>query len=107
QFAQIISAGNQANQQLPQAFQQLVCERFSFEQLSAGLSQLAGLKISLLDDEHPAAEERYLDAEGEWRFIFSSEYQKEVMPLQKVYFAEYQVELSVTDPQNRALREFL
>ncbi len=107
QFAQIISAGNQANQQLPQAFQQLVRERFSFEQLSAGLSQLAGLKISLLDDEHPAVEERYLDAEGEWRFTFSSEYQKEVMPLHKVYFAEYQAELSVTDPQSRALREFL
>src|SRR5690554_4913977 len=107
QFAQIISAGNQANQQLPKAFQQLVGERFSVEQLSAGLSQLAGLKISLLDDEHPAAEERYLDAEGEWLFTFSSEYQKEVMPLQKVYFAEYQAELSVTDPQSRALREFL
>src|SRR5690606_41738009 len=65
QFAQIISAGNQANQQLPQAFQQLVGERFSADQLSAGLSQLAGLKVSLLDVECPGTEERYLDAHGE------------------------------------------
>lgn len=107
QLAQIISAGNQANQQFAQAFQQLVAERFSVQLFCAGLAQLPSLKVSLLDDEHPAAEERYLDAEGEWLFSFSSEYQKEVMPLQKVYFAEYQTELSVTDPQDRTLREFL
>lgn len=107
QFAQIISAGNQANLRMPQAFQTLVAERFSAEQYATGLSHLAAIKVSLLADEHPAAAERYLDAEGEWLFTFSREYQKEVMPLQKVYFAEYQAELSVTDPQGRALREFL
>lgn len=107
QFAQLIRAGNQANLRMPLAFQKLVAERFSVEQFTSGLSQLAKIKISLLDDDHPAAAERYLDAEGEWLFSFAAEYQKEVMPLQKVYFDEYQAELSVTDPQNRALREFL
>ena len=64
QLAQMISAGNQANQQLAQAFQQLVAERFSVQLFCAGLAQLPSLKVSLLDDDHPAAEERYLDAEG-------------------------------------------
>ncbi len=107
QFAQIIHAGNQANLSAPQAFQNLVRERFSVDQFAAGLSQLAKLNISLLDDEHPAEEQSYLDSEGEWLFTFSAEYQSKVMPLQPVYFEEYQAELSVTDPQNRALREFL
>lgn len=107
QLAKIIQAGQQANQNIPQAFQKLLAEQFSREQFSAGLGQLAPLKVSLLDDEHPADEQRYLDNEGEWVFNFSAEYQKEVQPLQKHYFNEYQAELSVTDPQNRALREFL
>ena len=107
QLAQMISAGNQANLRMPLAFQTLVGERFSVEQFAAGLSQLGSLKVSLLDDDHPADEERYLDAEGQWLFTFGTEYQKEVMPLQRVYYAEYQAELSVSDPQNRALREFL
>ncbi len=107
QFGQIVSAGNQANLRVPLAFQQLVAERFSAEHFAAGLSQLAALKVSLLDDDHPAEQERYLDAESEWLFTFSAEYQQEVMPLQRIYYVEYQAELSVTDPQNRALREFL
>lgn len=107
QFAQIISAGNQANNTVALAFQTLVRERFSVEQFAAGLSQLANIKVSLLDDEHPADEQRYLDTEGEWLFTFSDDYQTEVMPLQPVYFEEYQAELSVSDAQNRALREFL
>ena len=107
QFAQIISAGNQANNTVALAFQSLVRERFSVEQFAAGLSHLAKIKVSLLDDEHPAEEQRYLDNAGEWLFTFSDEYQTEVMPLQPVYFEEYQAELSVSDAQNRALREFL
>ena len=107
QFAQIISTGNQANKTVPLAFQKLVSERFSAEQFSAGLSHLAKIKVSLLDDEHPADEPRYLDSEGEWLFTFSTAYQAEVMPLQPVFFAEYQAELSVSDAQNRTLREFL
>lgn len=107
QFAQIISTGNQANKTVPLAFQKLVSERFSAEQFSAGLSHLAKIKVSLLDDEHPADEQRYLDSEGEWLFTFSTAYQAEVMPLQPVFFAEYQAELSVSDAQNRTLREFL
>ena len=107
QFAQIVSTGNQANSRAPGAFQSLVAERFSVEQFAAGLSQLAKLQVSLLDDEHPADELRYLDDDGEWLFTFSADYQREVMPLQPVYFTEYQAELSVSDAQNRALREFL
>ena len=107
QLAHIISTGNQANLGLPQTFQSLVAERFSVQQFAQGLSHLASLKVSLLDDDHPAEPERYLDAGAEWLFSFSAEYQREVMPLQKIYFDEYQAELSVTDPQNRALREFL
>ena len=107
QFAQIISAGNQANHSVPQAFQSLVRERFCASQFATGLAQLAKIKVSVLDDEHPADEERYLDSEGEWLFTFSTEYQTEVKPLQTVYFDAYEAELSVTDPQNRALREFL
>ena len=107
QFAQMVSAGNQANRSEPSAFQQLVRERFMPDQFAAGLSYLAKINVSLLEDEHPADALRYLDAEGEWLFTFSADYQAEVMPLQPVYFAEYQAELSVTDPQNRALREFL
>lgn len=107
QFAQLVQTGNHTNQQIPQAFQRLVAERFSVEHFAAGLAQLASLKISLLDDDHPAAESRYLDAEGEWSFAFAAEYQQEVMPLQKVYFNEFAAQLSVTDPQHRALREFL
>ena len=107
QFAQIISAGNQANQSVAQAFQNLVRERFCAEQFATGLAQLAKIKVSLLDDEHPADQTRYLDSEGEWLFTFSAEYQAEVKPLQTVYFDAYETELSVTDPQNRALREFL
>ena len=107
QFAQIISAGNQANNTVALAFQALVRERFSVEQFATGLSHLAKIKVSLLDDKHPADEQRYLDTEGEWLFTFSDDYQTEVMPLQPVYFEEYQAELSVSDAQNRALREFL
>lgn len=107
QFAQMVSAGNQANHLAAQSFQNLVGERFSVSQFAAGLAQLAKLQVSLLDDEHPADAQRYLDAEGEWLFAFSADYKTEVMPLQPVYFAEYHAELSVTDPQNRALREFL
>ena len=107
QFAQLLQTGNHTNQQIPQAFQRLVAERFSAEHFAAGLSQLASLKISLLDDDHPAAESRYLDAEGEWSFAFAAEYQHQVRPLQKVYFNEFAAQLSVTDPQHRALREFL
>lgn len=107
QFAQIISAGNQANNTLALAFQNLVRERFSVEQFAAGLSHLAKIKVGLLDDEHPADEQRYLNTEGEWLFTFSDDYQTEVMPLQPVYFEEYQAEISVSDAQNRALREFL
>lgn len=107
QFAQIISAGNQANNTVALAFQTLVRERFSVEQFATGLSHLAKIKVSLLDDKHPADEQRYLDTEGEWLFTFSDDYQTEVMPLQPVYFEEYQAELSVSDAQNRALREFL
>ena len=107
QFAQMVSAGNQANHLAAQSFQNLVCERFSVSQFAAGLAQLAKLQVSLLGDEHPADAQRYLDAEGEWLFSFSAHYKTEVMPLQPVYFAEYQAELSVSDAQNRALREFL
>lgn len=107
QLAKLIQAGQQANQKIPQAFQKLLAEQFSREQFSAGLGQLAPLKVSLLDDEHPADEQRYLDDEGAWLFNFSAEYQHEVQPLQTHYFKEYQAELTVTDPQNRALREFL
>lgn len=107
QLAKLIQAGQQANQKIPQAFQKLLAEQFSREQFSAGLGQLAPLKVSLLDDEHPADEQRYLDDEGAWLFNFSAEYQHQVMPLQKVYFTEYQTELSVTDAQNRMIREFL
>ena len=57
QFAQLIRAGNQANLRMPLAFQKLVAERFSIEQFTSGLSQLAKIKISLLDDDHPAAAE--------------------------------------------------
>ncbi len=107
QFAQIISAGNQANHSVPKAFHILVRERFCASQFAIGLAQLAKIKVSLLDDEHPADEGRYLDSEGEWLFTFSAEYQAKVKPLQAVYFDAYEAELSVTDPQNRALREFL
>lgn len=107
QFAQIITAGNQANHSVPLAFQKLVRERFCARQFATGLAQLAQIKVSLLDDEHPADEERYLDSDGEWLFTFSGEYQAEIKPLQRVYFDAYDAELSVTDPQNRALREFL
>ncbi len=107
QFAHIVSTGNQANQSVSLAFQSLVYERFCADQFAVGLSQLAKLQVSLLDDDHPADEQRYLDSEGEWLFTFSIDYQAEVMPLQSVYFEEYQSELSVTDPQHRALREFL
>lgn len=107
QFAQMVSAGNQANASLPLAFQQLVRERFVLDQFATGLSHLATINVSLLDDEHPADEQRYLDTEGEWLFTFSAAYQAEVIPLQPVYFEAYRAELSVTDPQNRALREFL
>ena len=107
QLAQMISAGQQANTLAPLAFQNLVYERFSASQFAAGLSYLAKIKVSLLDDEHPVEESRYLDSEGQWLYTFSAEYQAEIKPLQPVYFAEYQAELSVTDPQNRMLREFL
>lgn len=107
QLAQMISAGQQANTLAPLAFQNLVRERFSASQFAAGLSYLAKIKVSLLDDEHPVEESRYLDSEGQWLYTFSAEYQTEIKPLQPVYFAEYQAELSVTDPQNRMLREFL
>lgn len=107
QLAQMISAGQQANTLAPLAFQNLVRERFSASQFAAGLSYLAKIKVSLLDDEHPVEESRYLDSEGQWLYTFSAEYQAEIKPLQPVYFAEYQAELSVTDPQNRMLREFL
>ena len=107
QLAQMISAGQQANTLAPLAFQNLVYERFSASQFAAGLSYLAKIKVSLLDDEHPVEESRYLDSEGQWLYTFSAEYQTEIKPLQPVYFAEYQAELSVTDPQNRMLREFL
>lgn len=107
QLAQMISAGQQANTLAPLAFQSLVYERFSASQFAAGLSYLAKIKVSLLDDEHPVEESRYLDSEGQWLYTFSAEYQAEIKPLQPVYFAEYQAELSVTDPQNRMLREFL
>ena len=107
QLAQMISAGQQANTLAPLAFQGLVRERFSVNQFAVGLSHLAKIKVSLLDDEHPVDESRYLDSEGQWLYTFSAEYQAEIKPLQPVYFAEYQAELSVTDPQNRMLREFL
>ena len=107
QLAQMISAGVQANNLTPLAFQHLVSERFAAEQFAAGLSYLAQLNVSLLDDEYPVDEQRYLDAEGQWLFTFSAEYQAEIKPLQPVYFAEFQAELSVTDPQNRMLREYL
>lgn len=107
QLAQMIHAGQQANDLTPLAFQHLVHERFSVSQFAAGLSHLAQLNVSLLDDEYPVDEQRYLDADGQWLFTFSAEYQAEIKPLQAVYFAEYQAELSVTDPQNRMLREFL
>lgn len=107
QFAQIISAGNQVNTTVALAFQNLVRERFCAELFATGLSHLAKIKVSLLDDEHPADEQRYLDNAGQWLFTFSNDYQAEVMPLQPVYFEEYQAELSVSDAQNRALREFL
>ncbi|HKM38175.1 MAG TPA: hypothetical protein VJY83_11130 [Thiopseudomonas sp.] len=107
QLAQMISAGQQANTLAPLAFQNLVHERFSASQFAAGLSYLAKIKVSLLDDEHPVEESRYLDSEGQWLYTFSAEYQAEIKPLQSVYFAEYRAELSVTDPQNRMLREFL
>ena len=73
QFAQIISAGNQANHSVPKAFHILVRERFCASQFAIGLAQLAKIKVSLLDDEHPADEGRYLDSEGEWLFTFSAE----------------------------------
>ncbi|MDY0207905.1 MAG: AAA family ATPase [Pseudomonas sp.] len=107
QLAQMISAGQQANTLAPLAFQNLVHERFSASQFAAGLSYLAKIKVSLLDDEHPVEEQRYLDSAGQWLYTFSAEYQAEIKPLHPVYFAEYQAELSVTDPQNRMLREFL
>lgn len=107
QFAHMITAGNQANHRVPLAFQSLVRERFCAAQFATGLAQLAKIKVSLLDDEHPADQARYLDSAGEWLFTFSAEYQAEVKPLQTVYFDAYAAELSVTDPQNRALREFL
>lgn len=107
QFAQVVSAGNQANHITSGAFQTLVAERFSIDLFSAGLAQLGHLEISFLDDEHPVDEQRYLDSDGEWLFSFSADYQEQVMPLQTVYLAEYAREFSVTDPQHRALREFL
>lgn len=107
QLAQMISAGLQANSLTPDAFNYLVEQRFCAVTFAAGLSYLAQLNISLLDDEHPADESRYLDAQGQWLFTFSADYQAEIKPLQTVYFAPYQAELSVTDPQNRMLREFL
>lgn len=107
QLAKMISAGQQANQLAAQSFQTLVSERFSVALFATGLSCLAQLKVGLLDDEHPVAESRYIDAEGQWIFGFSALYQAEIKPLQPVYFDAYQSELSVTDAQNRMLREFL
>lgn len=107
QLAQLIRIGNQANQTMPLAFQKLVGERFSPALFSAGLAQLGQLEISLLDDEHPVEAQRYLDDDGEWLFSFSSDYQAQVRPLQKVYLADYGRAVSATDPQERALREFL
>src|SRR5699024_8416161 len=58
-------------------------------------------------DEHSADEQRGLDDEGAWLFNLSAEYQHEVQPVQTHYFKEYKTELTVTDPQNHALRESL
>lgn len=107
QFAKMISAGNQLSRDTPFAFHALVRERFAREPFAAGLARLANIKVNVLDDEHPVDPTRYLDSDAEWDFSFSASYHKEVMPLHRVYFDEYQAELSVTDPQNRALREFL
>lgn len=107
QFAKMITLGNQVNRVNTSAFQALLRERFAVELFATGLSQLAKIKVALLDDDHPADESRYIDDDGEWLFTFNAAYRKVVMPLQRVYFDEYQAELSVTDPQNRALREFL
>ncbi|MDY7219130.1 AAA family ATPase [Denitrificimonas sp. JX-1] len=107
QFAQIIHAGHQANMKLDQAFQTCVSERFSVTQFAQGVNLLGGLQVGLLADEYPVAESRYLDDQGQWLFTFSPEYQKEVMPLQKVHFNEFDAEVSLSDAQNRTLREFL